>query len=88
MFKRWLVVVGLWLARQGGWVEAQHVVYIPATIPVSDALIASAKEMVVQTEKMPGGGEFKRREALRAMMNRHPDLPVKDLALAIEYAVR
>jgi hypothetical protein len=80
MFKRWLVIVGLWLARHGGWTPS---------IPIlPDEVLASAKLITTQTEALPAGGEFKRREALRALMNRHPLTAIKDLALSIELALR
>ena len=83
MFKKWLVQFGLWLARCGGWKDP--VLYGGL---VSDDLLESARLMASQAEKIPGGGEYRRREVLRSLMNRHPTARVKDMALAIELAIR
>ena len=71
-----LVKIGLWVARLGGWT------------PIAPDIIESAFIITKQAETMKGGGEFKRREALRAMMNRHPNAKIKDLAFAIEWVLR
>lgn len=47
----------------------------------------SAKLITGQVAEMDGSGEFKRAQALRALMNRHPELGEGDLALAIELAL-
>ncbi len=78
--KTLLVKFGLWLARLGGWNEFTH--------GLDPAILDSAKLMTTQAETMGGSGEYRRREALRAMMNRHPKAPERDLALAIELALR
>lgn len=86
MIKRWMVVIGLWLARKGGWEEVQPLPLLP--VPLDQAIFASAQLLVAQAEGMKVSGEYRRREVLRGLMNRHPDATVKDLALAIELAVR
>lgn len=56
-------------------------------VPYNKALSASAKEILEQTSKMDGSGEFKRAQALRALINRHPEMRERDCALAIELAL-
>ena len=50
-------------------------------------LMESAKMIIGQTGAMEGSGEFKRAQALRALMNRHPEARERECALAIELAV-
>lgn len=77
--KRWCVVVGLWLCRLGG--------FVPYEAPALDVL-ESARIFVAQANPLGGSGEYRRNQALRALMNRHPEARERDLCLAIELAVR
>lgn len=83
-WRRWLVGMGLTVARWGGWVSPIGRRY--HGLEVHPEILESARLMTQQVEERFQGvsGEFKRREALRAMLNRHPDRPVRELALAIE----
>lgn len=77
MLKRTLVKFGLWLARLGGWT--------PYNAGLSNELIESAKLMIAQAGHIAEvSGEYKRREVLRSLINRHPDIPERKLNLAIE----
>ena len=81
MFKRFLVRFGLWLARKGG--------YDAHNQGVASDIIDSAKLISEQAEAMKGvSGEYKRREVLRSLMNRHPDANERDLNLAIELVLK
>lgn len=53
-------------------------------VHIPPGLAASAKVILAQTEIMSGSGEFKRAQALRALMNRHPEVRERDCALIIE----
>lgn len=83
MIKRWLVRVGLWIARQGGWrpCAAPH-------LP-DDAQIALARHIVQDVEMRFGAspGPVKAREALRCLLNLRPAAKVSDLNLLIELAL-
>lgn len=87
MIHRWLVVLGLWLARRGGWVAPFSVV-LPAPPLVAEALLVSARRLYSEIERQAfHNGEQKRHAALRAMLNLHPEAKERDLGLAIELAV-
>ena len=89
MMRRWLVHIGLWLARLGGWEPPAPVPFGHSeTLGLDPALIASTHLMTEQTGKMGGSGEYRRREALRALMNRHPEAKERDIAFAIEAVIR
>ncbi len=79
-----IVAFGLWIARMGGWVPLR------ADEMASPELAASARMFVAHVQRGFTGqsGEFKRSQVLRAMMNRHPEATERDIALAIELAVR
>lgn len=83
MIKRWLVRVGLWVARLGGWQ--------PCTAPhlPEDAQIELARQIVhdVETRVGPAPGPVKAREALRCLLNLRPEAKVSDLNLLIELAL-
>lgn len=55
---------------------------------LSPELVKSAKTIMSQTALMPGSGEFKRAQALRALMNRHPEARERECALTIELVVQ
>lgn len=84
MWKRWLVAFGLWLARQGGWEPP----VCPRDHPteVTSPVLATARSVTHEVEQRfsEASGEFKRREALRVLLNHFPNRPVRELALAIE----
>lgn len=79
-----LVVVGLWLARLGGWTPDP-----PCALPhLTSDYADTARLAVREAEKLGGSGEYRRREALRVMLNLNPGARERDLAMAIELAVR
>lgn len=87
----YLVVVGLWLARLGGWQETERLIEkLVDRFPINDEILVSARMLVAHVEKNFAGhsGEFKRSQVLRALMNRHPGVAERDLSLHIEAAVR
>lgn len=86
MIKKWLVIIGLWLAQKGGW-EAHKDCVIPH-FTQSPTIIEDAKMFINQVDKgfPETSGEFKRREVYRALMNRFPGEKHRILALAIELA--
>lgn len=82
--KAWVVRVGLWLATWGGW--------RPCALPhlPGDPLLESARALVADVDTRFAGtsGDFKRREALRVLMNQQPTAPTRDLSLLIELALQ
>lgn len=73
---------GLWLARKSGWTP------IPTMPP--PAMVEVAKSIVANVEaRFPHeSGLYKQREALRVLMNVHPQARTRDLALLIELALQ
>lgn len=97
MSTEWIVRFGLWIAGLGGWeppvCTRAHECALPhecvrphADIP--SGLLASASMLIDQVEtNFPStSGELKRREVIRALMNRHPDLKPRALSMALEVA--
>lgn len=83
--KRWLLTLGLWLARLGGASEA---LTLAARFP-RDALDLrdEAKKICgfIETSSAEGtSGEWKRHRALAAIKKTHPGHATRDIALAIE----
>ena len=82
--KTLLITLGLWLARRGGWT--------PCALPhlPSDEHVALAKAIVADVQQRFGQapGEFRRREALRVLLNLQPEAATRDLNLLIELALR
>lgn len=82
--KALLITVGLWLAQRGGWT--------PCAVPhlPSDDHVALAKAVVADVQARFGhtSGEFRRREALRVLLNLRPEAATRDLNLLIEVALR
>jgi hypothetical protein len=62
-------------------------VMLIAAPAISDELMQSAKLITAQVEMMGGSGEYRRAQALRALMNRHPEARERECALAIELAL-
>ena len=54
---------------------------------VSGEMKDSAALMTAQLDAVAGSGEYKRAQALRALMNRHPEAKERECALAIELAL-
>lgn len=89
----WLVRIGLWLAKVGGWAP----VPIPPPPPPCPLLHLPADSQVelvraiVQdiTERYPESpGPVKAREALRVLLNVRPGARERDLNLLIELALQ
>ena len=79
-----LVRFGLWLARLGGWQETVcKRAHLPDDNPelVDDVRLCTEH---VQLKFPNAPGEFKRREALRMLLNRHPALTERELNFTIE----
>jgi hypothetical protein len=85
MITQWLVRMGLWLAKKGGWTPDPCA---RAHADVKTDVYESAQLLMDQVDAgFPyASGEFKRREVIRAMMNRHPSLRTRELALTLELA--
>ena len=81
-----LIKVGLWIARLGGWRPAPAA-RVQAPAP---ALLENARFFVAHVdEKFPReSGEFKRGQALRVLLNKHPEARERDCAWAIEHAIQ
>jgi len=85
-WRRWLIALGLWIARCAGWEDYTDV--LVRHLPPAD-LLEAAIRITAQLARRPGAsGEFKRHEALRALLNMFPDARERDCALAIELAIR
>ena len=84
IIRKAIVVLGLGIARLGGWVPLR------LEDLASAELAASARMFVEHVQRGFAGqsGEFRRSQALRALMNRHPEATERDCALVIELAVR
>ena len=54
---------------------------------ISNELMVSAREIVNQVGAMEGSGEYKRSQALRALLNSNPGVSERECALAIELVV-
>ena len=86
-----LIRWGLWLARQGGWVDLgpkREVVRLFACPPDANQYVDKAREFVLQVEPLDASGEAKRHEVYARLMKAFPEAKKKDLAMAIEWAVR
>lgn len=90
-----LIYIGLWIAKLGGW-KAQALTPIPIKsvcqgyhLDISDELLDTAKLLVAQVEdKFQGvSGEFKRAQALRALLNNHTKFSERQCSQAIEVAI-
>lgn len=78
MIKRWLVRLGLWIAKQGGW-----------RADISEPIMDAARQYVQeQQQKWPDrDGETKRAAVYRTLVNIFPTASRRDLARAIEEAI-
>ncbi|MBI3938181.1 MAG: hypothetical protein HY323_14480 [Betaproteobacteria bacterium] len=85
MMRQWLVRLGLWLARRGGWtVPVCSRLHVPEA-----ALMEAAAPLVAWAETtFPGtSGEHKRHQVYARLLRAHPDAPRHVVALAIELAL-
>jgi hypothetical protein len=69
------------------WVLKYLEIQLMAIPFLPEGLQASAKVIMDQTALMGGSGEFKRAQALRGLMNRHPEARERSCALAIELEI-
>jgi len=84
--RHWCVLLGLWLARWGGWQPWPPTVTVACAHVVPDDVLAHAWIVVREVARQGfQHGEQKRHHALRAMLNRFPDQH-RACALAIELA--
>lgn len=77
--KRWLVIIGLWVAKLGGYSRAM----------VPDYVTATARKRVKEQNRrwQDRDGEAKRAAVYRSLVNEYPAVPKRILSLAIEEAV-
>jgi hypothetical protein len=78
------VRLGLWLAAWGGWKPCE-LPHLP-----TDPLLDAARALVTDLEaRFPEtSGDFKRREAMRVLLNTQPTATARDLSLLIELALQ
>jgi hypothetical protein len=78
------LLVARWLRWLADWLDP------PEAVPplVDPALLAAAKVIVAACEAIPHTSSYKRAQAMKAMIQHHPTIARRDLALAIELAVR
>jgi hypothetical protein len=90
--RAWAVRVGLWLARWGGWTPPPPVEVDRWGLPETLApLVALAHPLIAaqDADSAEGtSGEYKRHQVYARLLKTHPETPKRDLALAIELAVR
>lgn len=93
--RQWLVVVGLWLAKLGGWTPPPPVVvrepFSPSAFGLDYAAFSRALEIVESLNvKYPAHipGELKRKEALAMLLTSRQGISTRDAALCIELAIR
>lgn len=83
--KALLVLVGLWLARLGGWTPPGPCTRAHVPEPLDDVQFV-VNEVEAKLQGQPG--EIKRREALRMLLNVQPGKSIKDLNFMIEQALQ
>lgn len=77
-----------WLEKLTG-LKVRFIVGAYIEIPEGfQKLIDDAREWVVKYDPAPQSGEWKRHQVLAILKKQHPEADTRDLALAIEYAVR
>ena len=85
--RAWAVRLGLWLARWGGAVGLDRW-HVPATIA---PLVDEARWLALDQDAHAAegtSGEYKRHQVYARLIKAHPEIQKRDLALAIELAVR
>lgn len=82
--------LGLWLAKQAGYNPVHEPSLAGASLDTlfSSEVMDKCLELIRHVEKFPTSGEHKRNQVLRAMMNFYPNMPHRDISLAIELALR
>lgn len=88
--KTLLVRFGLWLAGLGGWAlppPCDHTHVLPLS-PELRRLIQAAEHMVKHVDRLDAGGEYKRHLVYARMLKAHSGASKRDIALAIEVALR
>lgn len=84
--RRQFVRLGLWLAALGGWtVPVCQRPHVPDEAEVAHARVVVAD---VQQRFADTSGEYRRREALRVLLNHYPQARERDLNLLIEVALQ
>lgn len=76
-----------WQIKLAVWLLARNKMQSVVLPMLSDGLKESTKMILEQTSKMDGSGEYKRAQALRALMNRHPEESERNCALSIEVSL-
>ncbi len=85
MWRQWMIHAGLWLARLGGWeLPAPSA---PAPL-VPGPVLAQARALTWAIDASPMGGEAKRHAVYAQLIKLFPAVSKRDLALAIELALK
>ena len=84
LIKRWLIVVGLWIAGLGGWRPCAKIHL------AGDDLLQLARKVCEEVEmRFPQySGELKRREAQRMLLNILPTALAREVNFLIELALQ
>lgn len=87
MMKRWLITLGLWLARLGGW--HTPTCPLPHLPPLSYDLLKRAGTLITEQEQFADrSGEAKRHQVYARLLKEYPNRSKGDLAFAIEAVLR
>ena len=82
MIQRWLVAFGLWLARLGGWIAPPCT---RAHLDVPPTLAGRIMELALEQHASPtSSGEAKRHQVYARLLKDFPNMPHRQVALAIE----
>ena len=73
----WRNKLALWLLK----LDKSVVIIVPE---MSDGLVESAKQITSELSSSPASGEWKRAQALRVLLNRHPEEKESNCSRAIE----
>ena len=74
-----------WLRQLANWIDPYRV---PAVTADDDPVAAAADQLCYDLADLPQSGEYKRHQVYAKLIKQFPAVPKRDLALAIELAVR
>lgn len=83
---KFLVKLGLWLARAGGW-QAVIVPSLPIACEAAQLYVVRATELTVLEDARDSSGESKRHQVYARLLKDYPEARKRHLALAIELAL-